>query len=880
MAKTSKEAAQSFRILKGDFNASASDFLSKSFIFITVIKQIANAIKSMINAYSSFETLKTSLEIVTGSVERAGLLFEKFKNMARITPFSVEDLTAAGTQLMQIGVELTDIEKTLRMLGDASGGDKDIFRRIVTNYTQIMSAGKSTAMDTRQFAYMGLPIYKVLKDMGVEGTATARDITKAFEIMTSKGGAFFDGMNKHAKTLKGTLNTIKEEWTELQAVVMTETGFGENITKGLTEVKRTLNNFTVALEKLKEWKNMELPGVDKIGKFLFGNDAAKTLTLKLLELNIKLIKEIGKLPSALNDWTERENRSNRAHYIMANINTEEFASPYQKYEAMTKEVLPQIYEEIAREREELAKLDAEIEKYGKLKEKHPMWRPYEQSYDKAVRKREELLRWGFSEDNIFNVKAFAENIRDTAKVEIDKQEREKEYKAGLEALRKQIKNDYGETNQAEIEALREEIKYWRDVKSGQYAKDLTPEEEREIDIIIAELLKKLESALGGGKSKGGNSGIKKAQQETLHWWEQLKEDVYKGIIEYTALAKKNKNNEEMTEEERKKWSNYTTPNANGKTGRQELTSDTIKYIGFSTLGEATSGTDAGTFFQTYAKTGNWILAIIETVIGAIVKVLMSMEGFEEMLNGVTEFISRFKPILKPLIEYLSYLTDSTYAVFNIIDILATMLSPLLKVLSKVMQLIALPARALGLLFTALLESMKEGYQKLNDWIDSIFEWLDLGMEKQSQEEEELERLKELNEALSSLTQAIKDQEEYYLKKKMEINSDTYKDKVLNVNDMILTPQGKFSTHPDDYLIATKNPYSLGGGNVVMNVNVTNNASDVVDASVEQRESANGTKELVLMISRKVANDYATGSNGWDSAYNSRVSRMNGRRLTT
>lgn len=871
MAKTSKEAAQSFRILKGDFNASASDFLSKSFIFITVIKQIANAIKSMINAYSSFETLKTSLEIVTGSVERAGLLFEKFKNMARITPFSVEDLTAAGTQLMQIGVELTDIEKTLRMLGDASGGDKDIFRRIVTNYTQIMSAGKSTAMDTRQFAYMGLPIYKVLKDMGVEGTATARDITKAFEIMTSKGGAFFDGINKHAKTLKGTLNTIKEEWTELEAVVMTETGFGENITKGLTEVKRTLNNFTVALEKLKEWKNMELPGVDKIGKFLFGDSAAKTLTLKLLELNIKLIKEIGKLPSALNDWTERENRSNRAHYIMANINTEEFASPYQKYEAMTKEVLPQIYEEIAREREELAKLDAEIEKYGKLKEKHPMWRPYEQSYDKAVRKREELLRWGFSEDNIFNVKAFAENIRDAAKVEIDKQEREKEYKAGLEALRKQIKNDYGETNQAEIEALREQIKYWRDVKSGQYAKDLTPEEEREIDIIIAELLKKLESALGGGKR----------QQETLHWWEQLKEDVYKGFMETVPqimeINKKKKQGQELTPEERKLDASW-----NGG-GKKELTAQTLMYMGFSTLGEATSGTDAGTFFQTYAKTGSWIISVIETVIGGIVKVLMSIEGFEEMLNGVTELFSRFKPILKPLIEYLSYLTDSTYAVFNIIDLFMNILEPFVKLVGKIGQLIAVPARALGLLFTSLLKSFEEVdffFKNFSEWVDDAFEWLDLGMEKKSQEEEELERLKELNEALSSLAQAIKDQEEYYLKKKMEINSDTYKDKVLNVNDMILTPQGKFSTHPDDYLIATKNPYSLGGGNVVMNVNVTNNASDVVDASVEQRESANGTKELVLMISRKIANDYATGSNGWDSAYNSRVSRMNGRRITT
>lgn len=254
-----------------------------------------------------------------------------------------------------------------------------------------------------------------------------------------------------------------------------------------------------------------------------------------------------------------------------------------------------------------------------------------------------------------------------------------------------------------------------------------------------------------------------------------------------------------------------------------------------------------------------------------------------MLNGVTELFSRFKPILKPLIEYLSYLTDSTYAVFNIIDLFMNILEPFVKLVGKIGQLIAVPARALGLLFTSLLKSFEEVdffFKNFSEWVDDAFEWLDLGMEKQSQEEEELERLKELNEALSSLTQAIKDQEEYYLKKKMEINADTYKDKVLNVNDMILTPQGKFSTHPDDYLIATKNPYSLGGGNVVMNVNVTNNASDVVDASVEQRESANGTKELVLMISRKVANDYATGSNGWDSAYNSRVSRMNGRRLTT
>jgi hypothetical protein len=29
-----------------------------------------------------------------------------------------------------------------------------------------------------------------------------------------------------------------------------------------------------------------------------------------------------------------------------------------------------------------------------------------------------------------------------------------------------------------------------------------------------------------------------------------------------------------------------------------------------------------------------------------------------------------------------------------------------------------------------------------------------------------------------------------------------------VNDLIVTPQGRFSTHPDDYIIAMKNPAAL------------------------------------------------------------------------
>ena len=43
-------------------------------------------------------------------------------------------------------------------------------------------------------------------------------------------------------------------------------------------------------------------------------------------------------------------------------------------------------------------------------------------------------------------------------------------------------------------------------------------------------------------------------------------------------------------------------------------------------------------------------------------------------------------------------------------------------------------------------------------------------------------------------------------------------RIVGVNDAIISPKGDIiTTHPDDYLIATKNPHSLGGGQTVINI---------------------------------------------------------------
>jgi len=61
-------------------------------------------------------------------------------------------------------------------------------------------------------------------------------------------------------------------------------------------------------------------------------------------------------------------------------------------------------------------------------------------------------------------------------------------------------------------------------------------------------------------------------------------------------------------------------------------------------------------------------------------------------------------------------------------------------------------------------------------------------------------------------------------------------KVTNVNDAIITPDGIFSTHPDDFIIATKNPENLGGGKSI-NINI--------NGAVFSQESATMLGDIII-----------------------------------
>lgn len=256
-----------------------------------------------------------------------------------------------------------------------------------------------------------------------------------------------------------------------------------------------------------------------------------------------------------------------------------------------------------------------------------------------------------------------------------------------------------------------------------------------------------------------------------------------------------------------------------------------------------AGSDAGDFVNGFENGGVWG-GLIEMFFGALARAIGSIKGITLALSPITTLLKELAPIFKTF--------------FYVCAILVPVFKALGNAIMKLLDFLTFGA------FSATAKAYDEMIEELDGTTDS---------------------LKDMREDLKKLSDAIEEQAEYYLEKKRELNSLTYVEgqgwQTKSVNDMIITPQGNFSTHPDDYIIAAKNPSALGGrnGSVVMVQPVIQNyASNDTTAEVRTQQNGDMT-QMIVTISKKVASDVANGDNGWDGAMAQREARIQGRRVS-
>ena len=256
---------------------------------------VTGAVGLLIREFSKIEDAEAAFTPLLGGAKKAKELIAALNDTAASTPFQFENLSKATSQLLPVmNGDILNTVKTLRMLGDTAGGNAQKLDSITRGFTKAMLKGKVDMESLNMIAEAGVPIFTELADsMGLKvnaaffkmisaGKVATKDLNKAFEKMTTKGGVFFKGMEIASKTTSGLFSTLKDN------ISLTAAELGGVLAP---TVKDLIRSATAIAIRVREWvkNNKELISE----KFLIFVEAVKNGFAKLVE-TFNFINEHGR----------------------------------------------------------------------------------------------------------------------------------------------------------------------------------------------------------------------------------------------------------------------------------------------------------------------------------------------------------------------------------------------------------------------------------------------------------------------------------------------------------------------------------------------------------------------------------------------------------
>jgi len=265
--KSSKDAADEIKkntsIMERAFKAlKVSIAAIGAYLTLRFVKQVTTAI---VKTTAHFEQLRVSLKVLTGDVATAGIAFEQMAKFAATTPFALGEVVDMGKRLLSSNVQLQDLNRTMRLLGDlAAGVGKEKLPQILLAFQQVKSAGRLMGTELKQFRDTTINLSQALADeLGKDvsqierlvsaGLISFSDVEKALTRMTSKGGRFYRATEELSQTLGGLWSTTRGE------IEMTMEMIGTSITE-MIRLKGVLKTINEALSNYN--KNRKLAKIE------------------------------------------------------------------------------------------------------------------------------------------------------------------------------------------------------------------------------------------------------------------------------------------------------------------------------------------------------------------------------------------------------------------------------------------------------------------------------------------------------------------------------------------------------------------------------------------------------------------------------------------
>jgi hypothetical protein len=304
------------------------------------VNKIANFGSAIIDSLSKYEMFMASIKAMLGGNKGAAeALNSQLVNLAKTTPFSLEDVQSGSKQLLAYGFSVGNVTKDLKTLGDVSSGVGAPLNDIVYLYGTLRTQGRAFTKDINQFTGRGIPIIKELAkqfkvtdaavmDLVKDGKIGFEQIEKAFKSMTSEGGLFFNMMDEQSKTVGGKISNMGDAWEQLKiSIGKSQTGiiastldftnkFLDNLNRGIGAKNLIEESFKKS--GTKDFSFMETTFQQFGEKFggLFGGKPAEGGYTELQQYADAMMKS--KVSSSTDVYKAIENKKSLS-YIISNI---------------------------------------------------------------------------------------------------------------------------------------------------------------------------------------------------------------------------------------------------------------------------------------------------------------------------------------------------------------------------------------------------------------------------------------------------------------------------------------------------------------------------------------------------------------------------------
>lgn len=243
-------------------NEKMSVSLTKVLGVIGGVTALKNFATELVNVRGQFQQLEIAFSTMLKSKEKANKLMLELVDIAAKTPFDLQGVASSAKQMIAYGSSAENVGDELVMLGNVAAGVGSQLSEIAYLYGTLRTQGRAYAVDIRQFAGRGIPIYEELaKVLGVtkdevsglvkEGKVGFKEVEQAFKNMTSESGIYYNLMQEQSKSLTGQLSNLGDAWDTMLNEIGKDTqgiaSAGISGLKGLIENYETVGKILIGL---------------------------------------------------------------------------------------------------------------------------------------------------------------------------------------------------------------------------------------------------------------------------------------------------------------------------------------------------------------------------------------------------------------------------------------------------------------------------------------------------------------------------------------------------------------------------------------------------------------------------------------------------------